>query len=347
MLFSSKSKQDSINLWDVVLSIVHSSNVSILFFLVEAWFSTTGMFMFTYGKYALPTTWLLLCLIVSSAVNASTWILIGSSSGKILIPVASLSNVSAPTFNYGNSATITLGSFGSTSAIYFRRYTWQGNATTGGFSAPSVWECHDLATLNNNNQSLKISFDGLASGRYKYDVAAVMVQDTCDVAAYEADDLVASEVYTSNEFMMLKHDTLSAENSKIVQNPKLLGNQKNSYDLHLKWLTVDGAEHYQLNLKKDHVPHYFDVDDATYRAQLALNNRDYYKIEDSYNQATSSYTPYTGFGNYNFSIKYCFKNDCSKDFDYIHSDPNTPYLNVKPLMPESFWINTTNNYTVA
>lgn len=121
----------------------------------------------------------------NGVANASTWVPIG----KIFVPVVQLNDVEAPVFNYGPDANITLDDFGVTSAIYYQTLQYQN----GTYGAPSSWACHDLATLTANNNTLKLA---LKSGRYKVNVAAVMIEENCDIAAFEADDLVRSETYT-------------------------------------------------------------------------------------------------------------------------------------------------------
>jgi hypothetical protein len=108
-----------------------------------------------------------------------------------------------------------------------------------------AWACHDQTTLTANNNALKIS---LISGRYKVNVAAVMVEETCNVSAFEAGDLVNSQTYVSNEFMVINHDKLdfvdgnSVAQAFLHQDPEMLyGTYLTSYDLQLKWAALEGT----------------------------------------------------------------------------------------------------------
>ncbi len=291
------------------------------------------------GNSRLAAATLLLGAAAASSAHASSWASI-QGKARVLVPKPSLSAVVAPNFNYGTAAEITLGDFGDTSAIYYRQYHWQGDASNGSYATPSSWQCQDLATLKSNNLNLKLNFSD--SGRYKYDVVAVMRNTACDLRAFAAGNLVASPIYSSNEFLVIKDDTLTLADSSLAQSTATHSGKLSSYDLRLKWLAIDGASSYQVALKKDHVPYYFNVTDSDYRSQLLINNRNYYEVKDQYDQATGTFTPYTGFGDYNFSVKYCLNNNCSKDIDYQGDD-----LTVKPLAPRSFYAETSDNKTIT
>lgn len=295
--------------------------------------------MSTTRNSRLAAATLLLGAAAAGSAQASSWVKIHGKH-NIHIPKPSLSAVIAPNFNYGSEANLALGDFGATSAIYYREYKWQGDAATGSYAAPGPWQCQDKATLSANSQNLKLTFTD--SGRYKYDVVAVMKKFDCDLAGFSADKLIASPVYSSNEFLVIKDDNLNVANASLEQSTATYNGKLSSYDLRLKWQPIDGASSYQLALKKDHVPYYFDVTDSDYRAQLALNNRNYFEVKDQYDQTTSSFTPHTGFGEYNFAVKYCLNNDCSKDINYQGED-----LSVKPLAPTAFFDESFDNKTIT
>ena len=53
-------------------------------------------------------------------------------------------------------------------------------------------------------------------------------------------------------------------------------------------------------------------------------------VYDVYDSTTDTFTPYTGPGEYRFSVQYCFSGRCSAGVDY-----NQP-VTVHPLLPKHF-----------
>ena len=288
---------------------------------------------------------LLLCLSVlwlglsaTPMAHASTWVPIKNGNHLIFIPKAGLDSAQVDAFQYGPDAIVNLNGFGSTSAIYFQSQSW----TNGSYGALGPWQCHDKATLAANNNALKIP---LVSGRYQLNVAAVMAKDSCDIAAFSAGDLTRSTTYTSNEFMVINHNQLActdgtgAAQNCLQQDPTIdspdavsRSGEKDSYDMHLNWPVVEGVDGYGLVLTKDGV----DYPRPTVPASEYHAASSHYLVEDTYNIANDTFSLYTGFGEYDFSITYCFNSVCSTPL----TSANT--VNILPIYPMRFEAIATN-----
>lgn len=284
-----------------------------------------------------------LMLCVSIGARSVNWVPIGSSDTVIFIPYPELSGIQADTFHYGPNAIINLDGFGVTSAIYYKIRQWDKDIPL----SYGNWNCQPSTTLTTNNNTLTL---GLTSGRYQVKLAPVMANDSCDIPAFEAGDLLSGEAHETEHFMVINDTTLtctdanSAAQHCLLQDPSL-SNQGNpetakellSYDLRANWPVIDDVEQYKVTLEKDLVPYTFDVTPAQYGTISA-----FYLIDDQYFEDTKTFTLYTGFGQYSFKVQYCFANQCSKAIE----DSNTELLKVDPLYPAFFWGETFDNKTI-
>ncbi len=273
-----------------------------------------------------------LCVVVlgvTGNASASSWVPIGTGNNIIFIPVPSLENIEAQPFYYSKSdVVLTLTGFNDTSAIYYQTQTLEnGSWVNLDKSESNPWACHDKAQLNTDNNALNLSFAN--TGRYRVNVAPAMVNEICDVTAFKAGMLITASPELSNEFMVIDQTTLPTSQASIVQNPLKVDGLYQSYDLRLNWPQFEGTEFYQLTLKKDHVPYYFDITEAEYQSHFGQGKSNYYPIVDEYFADTSTFTPHTGFGQYTFAIKYCFNDQCSKDLDYQGTSLSVKVLPVK------------------
>ncbi|NQZ13127.1 MAG: hypothetical protein HRT35_38765 [Algicola sp.] len=309
----------------------------------------------------------LLCLPVllsSLTAQASDWVPISTGDMTVFIPVAQLDSVQAETFYYGTEATFTLEGFGSTSSIYYQTQQF----SNGAFGAFDDWACQSQATLAVNNNGLKLP---LSTGRYRVNVAAVMVSEGCDaqtLADFKTNKLISSAEYVggvmtttaqyqSSEFMVINDAELMHVDGQVflqqqdtLTSVKAFGNDGHltSYDLQLKWPEVTGADAYQLSLYRNDVrfeqfklngnPVSNPISTADYQASLATAG--YMTIKDAYYPAPAGepaengvFSEYTGPGDYTFAVGYCFDGQCSDPVRYIHS-PQSPTLSVKPLLPK-------------
>ncbi len=267
-------------------------------------------------------------LIVSPA-NAATWVPIKTKGLTVFIPQAKLDSVQADTFQYGHEAVLKLNGFGVTSAIYYQTQSW----LNGSYGPATAWACHDKATLTANNNNLKLP---LVSGRYQANVVAMMRNESCDLSTFEADSTFKSEVYTSNEFMVINHQALSSTDSSLAQDTRTVplgpGNTPvlASYDLKMHWPAVEGADAYQLTVLKDNVP-YTAFNNVTNPIPLAELTGTQFTVKDLFFPGdtidTGTFTAYTGPGQYHFSINYCFSHQCSNPISYDQT------ITVAPLMP--------------
>jgi hypothetical protein len=287
---------------------------------------------------------------INTSAQASTWVPISSSQHVIFIPKAGFADtngVQVDSFVYGNTAAVTLNDFGSTSAVYYQTQQW----SNGSFAAPGAWQCNNKTQLTANNDSLQI---GLSSGRYKVTAVAVMAQDTCDLVAFAAGNLIASDPYTSNEFMVINQTELTDSNASLAQDRALMSvggtaddfnspkNTPSSYDLWLNWLQIDGADSYQLTLLKDSISYdsFNNITNPISVAdyQTALANDGHFTIADEFFPAAivseGTFTPYTGPGSYRFAVRYCFNQSCSTEIGYSQSKSS---LAVRPLQAEFFF----------
>ncbi len=156
-------------------------------------------------------------LLLTNFSHASTWVPIGMSDGIIFVPSPSLDSATSNPINYGTSATLTLNGFGATSSIYYRVKQFQG----GSWQVPATWSCKDNATLTASNQLLQLQ--NLAFGHYQVDVKPVMVAEQCDLNAFAAEQLIAGDMVSSNEFDLFNtspianSDTIStAEDTAVI-----------------------------------------------------------------------------------------------------------------------------------
>jgi hypothetical protein len=161
-----------------------------------------------------------------------------------------------------------------------------------------------------NNNALKLA---LGSGRHRVNVAAAMIEDTCDVAAFEAGDLISSVTYSSNEFMVINHSQFNHANPDAAY----LTQQTDNYNMNVRWTHIDGTQSYQLNINKNTV----DYPQAVNADIYATANQ--HTVLDVYDIPTKSYTPYTGFGAYTYSVQYQLNGHLSNPIPYSSSSRST------------------------
>ena len=95
--------------------------------------------------------------------------------------------------------------------------------------------------------------------------------------------------------------------------------------MQISWPAVAGAESYRLNLVKDGTTHTFT---ASANSHLVI---------DSFDSATSTFTPYTGFGTYSCSVQAQLNGQWS---DTLASCADT--VSVRPLAPTFLVANAHN-----
>ncbi len=147
--------------------------------------------LFKTFKQVLNFTLASMLVLVSTGTIASTWVPIGVGDIQIIIPNPSLDSITAETTQYSKNATFTLNGVGDSTAIYYQYKPASGNA--------SSWYCKTAAEITNNT----ISIDNLAYGAYTVSASATMIDEACDIAAFQAGSLISSEVITSTAFNLV------------------------------------------------------------------------------------------------------------------------------------------------
>jgi len=123
----------------------------------------------------------------SYANQESKWVPIGSGDLTIIIPVPSVSEITATSFQDVNSVNINVGSVGATEAFYFRSKDQYGFF--------SEWQCQTGEQVTQSNNFL-VDND-VSQGSRQYEVSACMTGSGCNLSAFQQGTLACSESATS------------------------------------------------------------------------------------------------------------------------------------------------------
>ena len=237
---------------------------------------------------------LTLLMLVSFQPLASVWVPIGVGVNQIFVPIPSLGSVSVEDYYQNTPVAMQLPALGHSTAVYYQVQQWQN----GAFDETATWQCLDKDSVTQNSGVVDVGT--LNNGIYRIKASAVMIEEQCLVASFEAGDLISSDPVYSQQFFVSDTDlSLSAINQKTIS----------SYDMLANWPTLTVADSYKLGINRNNVWHYMDVSAADYDAAFAADSG--WTIVDSFDDATGKFTPYTGFGDFSISVSYCIDGACS------------------------------------
>ena len=227
-------------------------------------------------------------LAVAATTQASTWVTVHTATGSFEVPHPKLAEVQPKPFHFNNQAQIDVGELGETSAVYYQVRKKNG----ANYETPSAWVCADVATIKANGNKLNIA---LQPGRYSANIKAAMYTNGCGSTMENAEQDLLSDTFVTQDFLVFSHDTVASGNGAVTA---LTQPDSNKYDLRFDWPVSEGADKYKLTLTKNGVSHTFTIDGAAY-AQVG-----HHVLVDQYNEMTESFTPHTGFGQYECSVQY-------------------------------------------